>query len=65
MKVRDIIKIIIRDGWFLLDINGSHRQYIHRFKPGKVVVSGHLGDDLAIGTMKSIFDQAKINLRRK
>lgn len=58
MKVRDIIKLIERDGWYLARTRGSHRQYKHQNKLGLVTVPGKLGDDLASGTLDSILKQA-------
>jgi len=60
LKVRDIIKIIEADGWYLVTTKGSHRQYKHPVKPGRITIAGHLADDLAPGTLNSIFKQAKI-----
>jgi len=61
MKVRDIIRLIEQDGWYLVVTRGSHRQYKHPEKPGRVTIAGHLGDDLARGTLNSIFKQARIS----
>ena len=58
MKVRDIIKLIEQDGWYLARTRGSHRQYKHSSKRGLVTVPGKLGDDLAPGTLDSILKQA-------
>ncbi|MBV9865421.1 MAG: type II toxin-antitoxin system HicA family toxin [Abitibacteriaceae bacterium] len=58
MKVRDIIKVIEQDGWYLDRTKGSHRQFKHADKRGLVTVPGHLGDDLAPGTLNSILKQA-------
>ena len=60
MKVRDIIKVIEADGWYIVDTKGSHRQYKHPLKKGRVTIAGHLGDDLASGTLNSILKQAKV-----
>ena len=60
MKVRDIIKVIEADGWYIVDTKGSHRQYKHPLKKGRVTIAGHLGDDLASGTLNSIFKQARL-----
>jgi len=46
MKVRDIIKMLERDGWYLKATKGSHRQYKHPVKVGRVTVPGHPSDDL-------------------
>jgi predicted RNA binding protein YcfA (HicA-like mRNA interferase family) len=58
MKVRDIIRRLERDGWTLRDTRGSHRQYTHPAKPGRVTAPGHLGDDLSPGMIGSILKQA-------
>lgn len=62
MKIREVMKLIERDGWFLVAVRGSHRQYKHPDKPGRVIVAGHPDDDLAAGTLNSVLKQA--GLRR-
>ena len=58
MKVRDAIRLIELDGWFLVATRGSHRQYKHATKPGRVTVAGKPSDDLAPGTFNSILKQS-------
>ncbi len=58
MKVRDVIKLLEQDGWYLDRTRGSHRQYKHPRKPGLVTVPGKPGDDLGIGTLNSVLKQA-------
>lgn len=58
MKVRDIIRLIENDGWRLVTTRGSHRQFKHPIKSGRVTVPGSLGDDVATGTQNSILRQA-------
>jgi len=61
VKVKEAIKILEKDGWYLVRQKGSHKQYKHRSKKGLVTISGHKdSDEIAMGTMKSIFKQAKI-----
>jgi predicted RNA binding protein YcfA (HicA-like mRNA interferase family) len=60
MKVRDVVKLIEGDGWYLVATKGSHRQYKHPSKPGRVTIAGHPGDDLAPGTLNSVLKQAKL-----
>ncbi len=60
MKIRDIIKLIENDGWYIVHTKGSHRQYKHPIKQGRVTVAGHPNDDLAAGTLNSILKQAKL-----
>lgn len=58
MKVRALIRILENDGWVQAGQKGSHRQFKHRTKTGKVTVAGKLSDDLRKGTEKSILRQA-------
>ena len=58
MKVRDAIQLIENDGWFLVAVRGSHRQFKHATKSGRVTVAGKVSDDLAPGTLNSILKQA-------
>ncbi len=62
MKIRNVIKLIEEDGWYLVTTKGSHRQFKHRLKSGRVTIAGHSGDDLAPGTLNSVLKQA--GLRR-
>lgn len=58
MRIRDAIKLIESDGWFQVATKGSHRQFKHLSKKGRVTVAGKLSDDLAVGTWASILKQA-------
>ena len=58
MKVRDVLQVIHDDGWMLVATRGSHRQYKHPSKVGRVTVPGKPSDDLAPGTYGSILKQA-------
>jgi len=49
MKVRDVIKLIEEDGWYLARTKGDHKQYKHPFKTGLVTIAGHLNDNLLKG----------------
>ncbi len=60
MKVRDIIKLIEADGWYQVKTVGSHRQYKHLKKYGRVTIAGHLGDDIHPKTLASILKQARV-----
>lgn len=58
MKIRAVIDILLQDGWLLVNQKGSHRQYKHPTKKGRVTVAGALNEDLHPKTLKSIFTQA-------
>jgi len=60
VKVRDLIKLIENDGWRRVRTRGSHRQYKHPVKKGRVTVPGHAGDDVHPGTLKSVLSQAEL-----
>jgi predicted RNA binding protein YcfA (HicA-like mRNA interferase family) len=60
LKVRDVIKLIEADGWFLHHQTGSHRQYKHAIKSGIVTIAGKPGKDIPPGTLKSILNQSQI-----
>lgn len=58
MKIRNVVRILMDDGWILVRQRGSHRQFRHPRKPGLVTIAGKPNDDLAAGTLNSIFKQA-------
>ena len=58
IKPREMEKLILDDGWIFKEQNGSHRQYIHPTKPGKVTIPFHKGQDINKRTEFSIRKQA-------
>jgi predicted RNA binding protein YcfA (HicA-like mRNA interferase family) len=60
MKVREVLKLLDKDGWYRVASRGGHRQFKHAQKRGRVTVSGKLSDDLPPGTLNSIFKQARL-----
>ena len=58
MKVGDVLDKLRENGWFLVATKGSHRQFKHAVKPGRVTVTGKFSDDLPPGTLNSILKQA-------
>lgn len=60
MKVAELLTLLHRHGWVLVATRGSHRQFKHPERPGRVTVAGKPSDDLAPGTLNSIFKQAGI-----
>ena len=59
MNFSDVEKKLLADGWYQVSQKGSHHQYKHPTKPGKVTVPEH-GGDLNMDTVKSIMRQAGI-----
>jgi predicted RNA binding protein YcfA (HicA-like mRNA interferase family) len=58
MKISEVLRLLQADGWFLVATRGSHRQFKHPTKSGRVTVPGKPSDDLAAGTLNSILKQA-------
>ena len=58
MKVKEVIKLIEKDGWYLVRTKGSHRQFHHPIKGGTVTVSGKESIDMPVGTLNSVLKQA-------
>lgn len=63
MKIRDIMTTLREDGWYQVVQRGSHRQFKHHVKKGRVTIAGHRNDDLAPGTLSSILEQAGLKER--
>jgi predicted RNA binding protein YcfA (HicA-like mRNA interferase family) len=61
MNSRDVLKALLRDGWYEANQVGSHKQFKHPTKKGRVTVP-HSKRDIPIGTLKSIEKQAGIKL---
>jgi len=60
VKVRELIKVLEGDGWFLVRTRGSHRQFHHATKRGTVTVSGKPSADIPPGTLRSVLKQAEL-----
>jgi len=60
VKFLEIEKVIKKDGWTLKAVKGSHYQYVHASKSGKVTIPYHTGD-IAPVIIKSILKQAGLN----
>lgn len=59
-KVREAIETVQKDGWEQKYMDGSHRQFKHPTKSGKVTIPGHKGEDLRPEIWQSILRQAQI-----
>ena len=58
---REVLQILQDDGWYIINVVGSHHQLKHPTKPGKVTVI-HPNKDYKIKTLKTIFKQAGIEI---
>ena len=63
MNSRDVIKEVEKDGWYEVNHEGSHKQFKHPTKKGRITVP-HPKRDIPIGTLKSIEKQAGIKLKK-
>jgi predicted RNA binding protein YcfA (HicA-like mRNA interferase family) len=64
MKVSELLRVLKEDGWYLIATRGSHRQFKHLTKPGRVTVPGKKSDELAPGTLNSILKQSGLKALR-
>jgi predicted RNA binding protein YcfA (HicA-like mRNA interferase family) len=62
MKSREVIKALEDDGWREVARKGSHVQFRHPKKPGRVTVP-HPARDIPVGTLRSIEKQSALRLR--
>ena len=60
MKVREMLKMLHKDGWYEVDQDGSHIQLKHPTKPGRVTVAMHSSKDIPPGTLNNILRQAVV-----
>ncbi|MGH3908552.1 MAG: type II toxin-antitoxin system HicA family toxin [Pseudonocardiaceae bacterium] len=63
-KVGEIIKLIEADGWYLVAVRGSHRQFKHPTKLGRVTVPGKPSRELNLELERSILKQAGLSRRK-
>lgn len=57
-KVKDVLQMLRKDGWYLARTKGDHRQFKHPTKPGTVTVRGKESDVLSQFLLNSIWHQA-------
>jgi predicted RNA binding protein YcfA (HicA-like mRNA interferase family) len=62
MKVREILKLLKKDGWVVVRQTGSHRQLHHPEKTGTVTVAGKAGKTLHPKVVGSILKQAQLEV---
>lgn len=59
---REVISILLQDGWYEVKVVGSHHQYKHPVKPGKVTVK-HPDKDIPRKTLDNIERQSGLRFR--
>jgi predicted RNA binding protein YcfA (HicA-like mRNA interferase family) len=64
MNAKQIERIIRKDGWILKSQKGSHQQFMHPSKKGKVTIAIHGKREIPSKTLKSIFAQAGLNFKK-
>jgi predicted RNA binding protein YcfA (HicA-like mRNA interferase family) len=57
-KVKEVIKMLTTEGWCIVAQKGSHRQFKHNDKTGKVTINGKPGETIDQEILNSIFKQA-------
>ena len=60
VKVRDLVVLVEKDGWYRVHSKGGHQQYKHPVKKGRVTISGHPRDDVHPKTLNSVLGQASL-----
>lgn len=60
MKVKDVLRMLVQDGWYEVRTKGSHRQFHHESKPGTVTVAGRPSMEVPPGILRSILKQAQL-----
>jgi predicted RNA binding protein YcfA (HicA-like mRNA interferase family)/predicted RNase H-like HicB family nuclease len=63
MKVRDVLRLIGEDGWYQVTQKGSHRQFKHPVKMGRVTVAGHPSQEMDKGTLSNITQTGGIEMK--
>jgi predicted RNA binding protein YcfA (HicA-like mRNA interferase family) len=58
VKISEVLRMLQDDGWYIVATRGSHRQFKHPVKTGRVTVAGKSSDDIAPGTLNSILKQS-------
>lgn len=65
MTVRNVIRMIEEDGWRFHSQKGSHPQYVHPTKTGRVTVAGKPNEEMHPKTLASVIRQAQIDKERQ
>lgn len=58
IKVKDLIDLLERNGWYLVRMRGSHRQFRHDTRSGTVTVAGKPSVEVPSGTLVNVLRQA-------
>jgi len=63
MRSREVIAVLERAGWYEVARKGSHVQFKHPSRPGRVTVP-HPHRDIPVGTLKNIEKQSGLRLKQ-
>jgi predicted RNA binding protein YcfA (HicA-like mRNA interferase family) len=61
VKVREVVALLRSSGWVQVAQVGSHRQFKNPSRPGRVTLSGNDGDEIPLGTLRSVYRQAGLD----
>lgn len=56
---REVLKMLLADGWYEVNCVGDHHQFKHPTKPGRVTLT-HPVKDIPLGTLKNISRQSGV-----
>ena len=59
---REVIRLLEKDGWYEVDVTGSHHQFKHPVKPGRTTVK-HPDKDIPLKTLKRIEEQSGLKFQ--
>ena len=60
MKSSEALRILMKDGWYVISQRGSHMKLIHNVKNGTIIFPNHGSQELGKGLAKKLFKQAGI-----
>ncbi len=60
MTSAELIKRMLKAGWVLRGVKGSHHVYVHPDRPGHVTVP-HPRKDLSVGLLRKLLKQTDLN----
>jgi len=60
LKSSEALRILMKDGWYVISQKGSHMKLMHNVKNGTIIFPNHGSQELGKGLAKKLFKQAGI-----